>query len=34
VADELADVLPTMQRLKLRQPDPDVLARARSVEAA
>jgi hypothetical protein len=34
VADELAELLPTMQRLKLRQPDPDVLARARAVEAA
>ena len=34
VAEELTELLPTMQRLKLRQPDPEVLARARSVEAA
>jgi hypothetical protein len=34
VAEELADLLPTMQRLKLRQPDPEALARARRVEAA
>lgn len=34
VAEELAELLPTMQRLNLRQPDPEGLARARSVEAA
>jgi hypothetical protein len=34
VADELTELLPTMQKLKLRQPDPEALARARSVEAA
>jgi len=34
VAEDLAELLPTMQRLKLRQPDPEALARARSVEAA
>jgi hypothetical protein len=34
VAEELAELLPTMQRLKLRQPDPEALKRARSVEAA
>jgi hypothetical protein len=34
VADELAELLPTMQKLNLRQPDPEALARARSVEAA
>jgi hypothetical protein len=34
VAEELVELLPTMQRLKLRQPDPEVLERARAVEAA
>jgi len=34
VAEELTELLPTMQRLRLRQPDPIVLERARSVEAA
>jgi hypothetical protein len=34
VAEELVELLPTMQRLRLRQPDPDVLERARRVEAA
>jgi hypothetical protein len=34
VAEELTELLPTMQRLRLRQPDPDVLERARSIEAA
>jgi hypothetical protein len=34
VADYLIELLPTMQKLKLRQPDPEALARARSVEAA
>jgi hypothetical protein len=34
VADWLSELLPTMQKLKLRQPDPDALARARAVEAA
>jgi hypothetical protein len=34
VADYLTELLPTMQRLKLRQPDAEALARARSVEAA
>jgi hypothetical protein len=34
VADELHALLPTMQRLKLRQPDPEALARARAVEVA
>lgn len=33
-ADELAELIPTMQRLKLRQPDPEALRRARAVEAA
>lgn len=32
-ADELTELLPTMQRLRLRQPDPDVLQRARIAEA-
>jgi hypothetical protein len=34
VAEGLAELLPTMQRLHLKQPDPEALARARSVEAA
>jgi hypothetical protein len=34
VADELAELLPTMRRLGVRLPDLDALARARSVEAA
>ena len=34
VAEELTELLPTMQRLKLRQPDSEALARARGVEAA
>jgi len=34
VAEELAELLPTMRRLGVRLPDLDALARARSVEAA
>jgi hypothetical protein len=34
VADELAELLPTMQRLHLRQPDAGALERARTVQAA
>ena len=34
VADELADLLPTMRRLRLRLPDLDALERARRIEAA
>ena len=34
VADELADLLPTMQRLHLRLPDASALERARAAEAA
>jgi hypothetical protein len=34
VADWLAELLPTMRRLGLRQPDPEALERARRVEAA
>jgi len=34
VADELHALLPTMQRLNLRQPDPEALARARRAEVA
>jgi hypothetical protein len=34
VANELAELLPTMQRMHLRLPDADVLQRARSVAAA
>ena len=34
VADELAALVPTMQRLGLRCPDPDALARARIATAA
>jgi hypothetical protein len=34
VADELHELLPTMRRLKLRQPDPEALERARRIEAA
>jgi hypothetical protein len=34
VAEELTELLPTMQRLGVRQPDAEALERARSVEAA
>jgi hypothetical protein len=34
VAGELVELLPTMRRLGVRQPDPEALERARSVEAA
>jgi hypothetical protein len=34
IAEELAELLPTMQRLGVRQPDPEALERARRVEVA